>query len=162
MAGNVGGEGPGAMRERAYAVLKPGTQSVGAASERSAGRGPRQESALGTPGRDLRAMVHAELVEDVLHVVVDGALGDDELLRDLAIGHALRDHHRDLRLAHREPGRTVAGRRGKANGTQRGNELERDPEGDDRDRGEDRVPPDDPGEPGDRRDDHREPESLGI
>src|SRR5690242_18361657 len=57
----------------------------------------------GEPGRDLDARVEAELVEDVMHVVVDRALGEEQALRDLAVGDARREQLRDLALALAEP-----------------------------------------------------------
>src|SRR5688572_4155073 len=39
----------------------------------------------------LHARVQVELLEDVADVVLDGVLGDEELLRDVAVVAALRD-----------------------------------------------------------------------
>jgi len=50
----------------------------------------------------------------VLEVRVDGALGDTEVLRDVAVGHALADQRRDLPFpAGQQAGRALAARRGR-------------------------------------------------
>src|SRR4051794_15831072 len=45
-----------------------------------------------------------KLEVDVLYVVARGLLGDHELLRDVAAGHAAGDEQQDLELACGEPG----------------------------------------------------------
>ena len=54
----------------------------------------------------------ADLRQDRRHVVVDGPLGDEQPLGDLAVRQALRDQGKDLLLACGQPGRSrpVAGR----------------------------------------------------
>ena len=47
------------------------------------------DAALDRGCRGLRAVLHAEFVQDVLHVVLDGVLGDVQVVRDLLIGVAL-------------------------------------------------------------------------
>src|SRR5690606_29940718 len=47
---------------------------------------------------------HPELGQDVLHVGVHGALGDDQPLGDLPVGQPAGDEHRHLALAGGEPG----------------------------------------------------------
>ena len=51
------------------------------------------------PGRDLAPVAEAELGEDVLHVVAHRAVGEDELLGDLAVGPAQRHQLGDLAFA---------------------------------------------------------------
>src|ERR1044071_8511766 len=64
-----------------------------------ASRSRRGDALLDRPGRDLGAGAEAELVEDVLDVGVGGALGDHELVGDLAVGQPPRDQGGDLDLA---------------------------------------------------------------
>src|SRR5438067_13862770 len=51
------------------------------------------------PGSDLYSRVEAELGQDVMDVVVHGALGEVQALCDLAVAHALREELRHLVLA---------------------------------------------------------------
>src|SRR5690349_17986407 len=51
------------------------------------------------PRRDLRSRLEVELLEDVLDVRLDGALGQDEPVRDLAVRRPSGDQAGDLRLA---------------------------------------------------------------
>ena len=53
----------------------------------------------GGPRGDLRARVEAELGEDALDVRINGALGDDQLFGNLAVGATLGNTHRDLAFA---------------------------------------------------------------
>src|SRR5690349_23895553 len=60
----------------------------------------RRSTRCGThPRRDLAAGAEAELGQDVLDVVLGGAFGDHEPLRDLAVGQAVGDEAGDLVLA---------------------------------------------------------------
>src|SRR5579859_5041956 len=65
------------------------------------------------PGRDLHPRVEAELVEDVVDVVVDGALREVEPRRDLAVAQARGQQAGDLLLAAAEDGRHRGWRRGR-------------------------------------------------
>ena len=68
------------------------------------------EAVLDRPPGELDAVVHLELAQGVLHVVLHGAVGDDEALGDLLVGHALGDHLEDLGLAVGELVARVVGR----------------------------------------------------
>src|SRR5438445_10815888 len=59
----------------------------------------REDPGRRRPRRDLRARAHTQLTANVLEMSVHGALGDDELLRDLTTRQALRDERHDLALA---------------------------------------------------------------
>src|SRR5207247_6973589 len=60
------------------------------------------ETLAGCPDRDLGPGLDAELVEDVAHVRVGGALRQHQPLGDLAIGQAVRQQQRDLLLTRRQ------------------------------------------------------------
>ena len=57
------------------------------------------EPLLDRVARQLDAVVHLELAQGVLHVVLHGAVREHEPLGDLLVGHALGDHPQDLGLA---------------------------------------------------------------
>src|SRR5262245_54292682 len=59
---------------------------------------------LSHPHRDLAAVPEAELREDVLHVVLGGAVRDVSSLGDLQVGKAFRHERGDLALAWAEDG----------------------------------------------------------
>ena len=81
-------------RRRAVLVDGPAGQGPG---DPGGGGGCSGDGARRTePGGELDARGDAQLAEDVLEVRVDGALGDAELLRDVAVGHPLADQRRDL------------------------------------------------------------------
>src|SRR5438132_9789753 len=79
--------------------------TYGACGRLECGKGPRRCSSPGThlvlspPPGDLRPAAEVQLGQDVLHVVVDGSLGDDELVGDLPVRQPLGHHRRDLGLA---------------------------------------------------------------
>ena len=54
------------------------------------------------PGRELRPRRQAQLVQNVAHVDVRGALRDDQHACDLSVGQAARDQDDDLSLARRQ------------------------------------------------------------
>src|SRR5262252_2428308 len=58
-------------------------------------RGPGQAQA----GGGLAAAADLQLLQHVVHVVLDGGGADPELARDLLVGAALRDERQDLALA---------------------------------------------------------------
>ena len=47
---------------------------------------------------ELRVRLHAELTKRLAQVVLDGALSDEQLRRDLSVGRSLRGKARDLLL----------------------------------------------------------------
>ena len=71
-------------------------------------------AALGQAGRvrgGFGAAAHAQLGQQVGHVVLDGLLGQEELLADLAVGHTLGDEIEDAALLVGETGELVRVRR---------------------------------------------------
>ncbi len=67
---------------------------------------------LGEPGRVRRgfgAAAHPELAEEVGDVVLDGLLGEEHLLADLAVGETVGDQREDLALLVGEAGELVVG-----------------------------------------------------
>ena len=64
------------------------------------GGGPNlQETELPGLSDSLGAAAHVELGEDVVDVLFYGARGEDELLRDIPVGHAGGDEAKHLKLA---------------------------------------------------------------
>src|SRR5262249_52949075 len=63
--------------------------------------------------RRLRSVLHAELSEDIGHVVFHGPFGDIELIRDLLVARAAAEQAQDVRLARgqTERGHGIAARR---------------------------------------------------
>src|SRR4051812_17582242 len=60
---------------------------------------------------ELHAVVHLELAQRVLHVVLDGPVGDHEPVGDLAVREPLGDHPEHLGLPLGQPGLAVVVRR---------------------------------------------------
>src|SRR2546421_9413683 len=85
----------------------------GRATRRKVGASPRAGNRWDYPGwsgelpnlgRGLAASLDAELGQDGRDMVVDGFRGEEQALRDLAIGQAFGDHGEDLGLALGEVG----------------------------------------------------------
>src|SRR6476619_6282324 len=73
------------------------------------GRVGEVEATLHRETHELHAVVHLQLAEDVLHVVLHGAVGEEERSGDLLVAHACRDVLEDLGLAVGELGNRSLG-----------------------------------------------------
>src|ERR1035438_9745753 len=74
------------------------------------------DAALDRGGRGLGAILHAELAQDVLHVVLDGVLGDGQRVADLFVGEALDDQLQDLHFSRAQVGAGHLGGQGGGDG----------------------------------------------